>query len=85
MPLAADVDLDFLADRFELSGGLIMNAIQSAATRSAAARQPVGMVPLLRGVRDELHKQGKLVSKDDLGAFARLLDAPADASMRAKP
>jgi hypothetical protein len=85
MPLAADVDLDFLADRFELSGGLIMNAIQSAATRAAAAHQPVGMVPLLRGVRDELHKQGKLVSKDDLGAFARLLDAPADASMRAKP
>src|SRR6185369_13677683 len=83
MPLGPDVDLDFLADRFELSGGLIMNAIQSAATRSAAAHQPVGMVPLLRGVRDELHKQGKLVSRDDLGRFAQLLEAPTDAPARA--
>jgi hypothetical protein len=78
MPLGPDVDLDFLADRFELSGGLIMNAIQAAATRAAAAHQPIGMVPLLRGVRDELHKQGKLISRDDLGPFAQLLDPPHD-------
>ena len=75
MPLAADVDLDFLADRFELSGGLIMSSLQAAATRAAAAHQPVGMLPLLRAIRDELHKQGKLVSKDDLGSFATLLEA----------
>ncbi|HEX3762052.1 MAG TPA: AAA family ATPase [Kofleriaceae bacterium] len=75
MPVGADVDLDFLADRFELSGGSILNAIRSAATRAAAAHQPVGMAPLLRGVRDELHKQGKLLSAHDLGPFARLIDA----------
>jgi hypothetical protein len=43
------------------------------------------MVPLLRGVRDELHKQGKLVSKDDLGPFALQLDAPSAPSTRARP
>jgi hypothetical protein len=75
MPLAADVDLDFLADRFELPGGLIMNALRAAATRAAAAARPVDMAGLLRAVRDELHKQGKLVSRDDLGRFASLLDA----------
>ena len=67
MPLAADVDLDLLAERFELPGGLIMNSIRTAALRSAAAHQPVGMAALLRGVRDELHKQGKLLSAHDLG------------------
>jgi hypothetical protein len=85
MPLGPDVDLDFLADRFELSGGSILNAIQSAATRAAAARQPVGMAPLLRGVRDELHKHGKLISAHDLGPFARLVEASADAPARPVP
>ncbi|HEY6173798.1 MAG TPA: ATP-binding protein, partial [Kofleriaceae bacterium] len=82
MPLAGDVDLDFLADRFELAGGHIMNAIRCAATRAAATGQSVGMAPLLRGVRDELHKQGKLVSRDDLGAYAALLDAAEPSAAR---
>jgi ATPase family protein associated with various cellular activities (AAA)/winged helix domain-containing protein len=72
MPLAGDVDLDFLAERFELAGGLIMNAIRTAALRSAAAGQSVGMAALLRGVRDELHKQGKLLSAHDLAGYAQL-------------
>jgi hypothetical protein len=79
MPLASDVDLDFLADRFELSGGSILNAIRAAATRAAADRQAVGMAPLLRAVRDELHKHGKLISAHDLGPFAKLVEADASA------
>ena len=82
MPLAPDVDLDFLADRFELSGGSILNAVRSAATRAAADRQPVGMAPLLRGVRDELHKHGKLISAHDLGRYAPLLDPATGALAR---
>jgi len=64
-PLAADIDLDGLADRFELSGGSIRNAAVTAAFIAAEQRAPIGMLHLLTGVERELRKQGRLIKRDD--------------------
>ena len=44
-PLAADVDLDFLAAQFKLSGGNIKNIALAAAFLAAADGRPVAMAP----------------------------------------
>jgi AAA+ superfamily predicted ATPase len=65
LPLAADVDLPALARRFRLSGGNIRNACVSAAFFAAEDGPAVTMSHLLRAVRREHQKMGKLL-RDDL-------------------
>jgi ATPase family associated with various cellular activities (AAA) len=67
-PLAADVDLDLLAERFELTGGEIRNCWLDAAHRAVAAGCPVGMAQLAQAIGAELIKQGKPLRKSDFGA-----------------
>jgi hypothetical protein len=76
MPVGADLDLEFLADRFELSGGHIKNAVQAAALTAAAEGRPVEMKHLVQGVRWEMQKQGKLAAAAEFGPYAGLLDEP---------
>jgi len=64
-PLAADVDLDGLAARFELSGGSIRNAAVNAAFSAVEDGASIGMIHLLSGVERELRKQGRLIKRDD--------------------
>jgi SpoVK/Ycf46/Vps4 family AAA+-type ATPase len=78
MPRAPGLDLAFLAERFELSGGHIKNAVQAAALTSAAEGAEVGMGHLLHGVRWELQKQGKLAATASFGGYAGLLREPDD-------
>jgi ATPase family associated with various cellular activities (AAA) len=66
MPRAPDVDLGLLAERFELAGGHIKNAVQVAALQAASEGRAVGMAHLLTGVRWELQKQGKTVGQLEL-------------------
>ncbi|WP_437729236.1 ATP-binding protein [Sorangium sp. So ce861] len=73
MPREAGLDLAFLAERFELSGGHIKNAVQAAALAAAAEESAVGMRHLVQGVRWELQKQGKLAAAGDFGPYADLL------------
>lgn len=73
MPRAPCLDLPFLAEQFELSGGHIKNAVQAAALSAAADGAPVGMEHLLLGVRWELQKQGKLAPPASFGSYAELM------------
>lgn len=63
------IDNDFLAERFELTGGNIRNAMVSAAF--SAADRPwyrfVIMWDVLQGVRREYQKLGQLMTDQDLG------------------
>lgn len=63
------VDYDFLAERFELTGGNIKNAVLAAAF--AAADRPwfrfVTMWDVLQGVRREYQKLGQLMTNRELG------------------
>ena len=61
LPLAADVDLAWLADRFDLSGGHLRNIAVSAAFLAAADGGPVALDHLLRAARREFQNIGKVV------------------------
>jgi SpoVK/Ycf46/Vps4 family AAA+-type ATPase len=63
VPLADDVDLDFLARQFKLSGGNIKNIALAAAFLAAEDGGPVTMAHLLHAVRREFQKMGKIVSE----------------------
>jgi SpoVK/Ycf46/Vps4 family AAA+-type ATPase len=72
-PTSSDLDLDFLAEHFDLSGGTIRNAALTAAFLAAEARAPISMAPAIAALRRELHKLGRLVNPDDFGPYARLI------------
>ena len=60
VPLAADVDLNLLAERYELSGGHIKEVVLRAASLAKAAGTAVGQQHLLRSAEAEYRKLGKL-------------------------
>ncbi len=67
VPLADDVDLDDLAERFDLAGGSIRNAVVTAAYRSASeGRSKVGTDDLIAGIAAEYRKQGRLLRPGEL-------------------
>jgi SpoVK/Ycf46/Vps4 family AAA+-type ATPase len=59
-PLADDLDIDFLATQFKLSGGSIRNCSLSAAFQAADDDGVIGMRHLVRAVALEYGKQGRL-------------------------
>jgi hypothetical protein len=75
-PLADDVDFEFLADRFKLSGGSIRNCSVAAAFEAVAAGKPIGMAHLVRAVAAEYGKLGRLAVEADFGRFQAMLRDP---------
>lgn len=71
-PLAEDVDLRFLANRFEFVGGNIKNCILNAAFLAAADGDGsiMKMKHLLLAVKFELIKTGKVFTKVDFEPYA---------------
>jgi hypothetical protein len=72
-PVADDLDLDFLAERFELSGGAIRNAALAAAVIAADGCGRIGMEHLVRAVALEYAKLGRLTVEADFGPFHELV------------
>jgi hypothetical protein len=68
-PVADDVDLDLLADRFRLSGGSIRNCSLTAAFLAADAGVPIGMPQLMRAIAWELRKHGRLTLEADFAGL----------------
>jgi hypothetical protein len=68
-PLAADVDLSFLASRFELSGGSIRNASLQAAFLGASGDGIIDMGCLIGGVVREYQKLGRLLKERDFEPY----------------
>jgi hypothetical protein len=73
LPVADDVDLEFLADAFELAGGNIRSASTTAAYLAAAAGGPVTMSELITAVEQEYRKLGRLVLEREFGRYFTLL------------
>jgi len=69
LPLADDIDLDFLASAFELAGGNIRSACTTAAYLAAAAAVPVGMAEMIAAVEQEYRKLGRLVLEREFGPY----------------
>jgi hypothetical protein len=74
-PLGDDVDLDFLAVQFKLSGGAIRNCSLAAAFRAADEDSPIGMRHLIRAVAQEYAKQGRLTLEADFARFHAMVRA----------
>jgi hypothetical protein len=68
-PVAEDVDLDFLANQFKLSGGAIRNCSLAAAFRAADEGTEIEMRHLVRAVAQEYAKQGRLTLEADFERF----------------
>jgi hypothetical protein len=76
-PRAGDVDLDFLAERFKLSGGAIKNCSLAAAFQAADEDGPIAMRHLVRAVAQEYGKQGRLTLEADFERFHEVIKAGA--------
>lgn len=72
-PMAPDIDWNFLARRFELTGGTIRNAALGAAYLAAEARGAIGMREIVNAVRIELVKAGRRMPDSEFGPHAALL------------
>ncbi|SFN82735.1 ATPase family associated with various cellular activities (AAA) [Pseudobutyrivibrio sp. JW11] len=75
-PLAKDVDIRFLAEKYELVGGNIKNCILNAAFLAAAdpnAGGEVHMQHYLNAVKYEFVKVGKVFTKADFEPYADLV------------
>jgi len=59
-PVSDEIDYSFLAQQFTIAGGHIKNAVLHAAFFAAAEDQVIGMAHILRGVRREFEKMGRL-------------------------
>ncbi|MGD0862254.1 MAG: ATP-binding protein [Candidatus Limnocylindrales bacterium] len=69
LPLSDDVDLDFLARSFRVSGGSIRNIVATAAYNAAAGDRPVAMADLIRGTEREYRKLGHLSTEAEFGPY----------------
>lgn len=73
-PLDEGVDFDYLARQFEFSGGSIKNIAVAAAFMAAAEDVPVDMGHIVRAVKYETGKQGKIMRREDYGEYGFLLN-----------
>jgi hypothetical protein len=69
LPLADDLDLDFLAESFEMAGGNIRSASTTAAYLAAAGGAPVSMEQVISAVEQEYRKLGRLVLEREFGHY----------------
>ena len=72
-PVDDNIDWDFIAEKFELSGGHIKNIVLSAAFMAAAADKPINMQHLLLSAINELKKNEIVVVREDLREYADLI------------
>jgi SpoVK/Ycf46/Vps4 family AAA+-type ATPase len=66
VPRDPDLDLNLMAERFEIPGGNIRNIIVTAAYLAASNGQVVTMAHLMHGTRRELQKMGRLVDDREM-------------------
>jgi ATP-dependent 26S proteasome regulatory subunit len=73
-PVSQDLNLEFLARRFEVAGGAIRNIALAAAFLAAADGRVVTMSHLIRATRREYQKMGKVVTEGEFGEYAGLAE-----------
>jgi hypothetical protein len=73
VPVEADLDLEFLARQFRVSGGNIKNICVTAAYLAAADGRAVSMADLIRGTDREYRKLGRLTVEAEFGRYFDLV------------
>ena len=69
-PRSRDVDLDFMASRFEMAGGNIRNIALAAAFLAADDGGSVEMIHLIHATQREYQKMGKVVMEGEFDQYA---------------
>ncbi|GHJ45260.1 ATPase [Catellatospora sp. TT07R-123] len=69
LPQDEDLELEFLADSFDLSGGNIRSIAVTAAYLSAEAGRPLSMTDLVTAVHREYRKLGRLATAAEFGPW----------------
>jgi SpoVK/Ycf46/Vps4 family AAA+-type ATPase len=72
-PLGPDVDLDHLAKQFKLAGGNIRNIALLSAYLAAEDGEVIGMNQIVRAIKREYQKLGKLVTEAEFGHYLRTI------------
>jgi len=72
-PRGDDLDLDFCATAFELSGGNIRNCALLAASLASARGSAIEMRDAIHAVRREYRKLGRIVSEHEFGPYHALV------------
>jgi hypothetical protein len=73
LPVSDDIDVGFLSEAFELSGGNIRNIVLSSAFDAAEADERVAMVHLIRATAGEYRKLGRLCVEAEFGPYFSLV------------
>ena len=76
-PVAGDVDLDFLARQFKITGGVISNAALGAAFLAAAEDSPITMRHAVLSVKREFQKLGRLRTEKEFDRYWDLVSKDA--------
>ena len=74
-PVAADIDLAFLARQFTISGGNIRNIVLASAFLAAQDGGVINMEHLIRATRREYQKIGRLCTESDFGRYFEIVKA----------
>ena len=69
VPVADDLDLDFCARAFTMSGGNIRSAATTAGYLAAGADGAIGMAELISAIAAEYRKMGRLVLEREFGPY----------------
>lgn len=69
MPLSDDLDREFLASNFELSGAAIKNIAVNAAFMAASGQEVTGMKHILAALQQEYKKSGKTLGREELKEY----------------
>jgi ATPase family associated with various cellular activities (AAA) len=70
-----DIDFELLARQFRITGGSIKNIVLGAAFLAAGEREAIGLPHLLRALRREYQKMGKVLTAAELEPFEELVAA----------
>jgi hypothetical protein len=70
--LAPGLDLEFMAQNFELAGGYIRNIALTAAYFAAQERATISMKHLIMATRREFQKLGRVCVEDQFGKYGQL-------------
>jgi SpoVK/Ycf46/Vps4 family AAA+-type ATPase len=69
-PRASSLDLEFMARRFDITGGNIRNIAVAAAFLAADDGNVVTMQHLVQGTKREFQKMGKVLAENEFGSYA---------------
>ncbi|RZU48491.1 ATPase family protein associated with various cellular activities (AAA) [Krasilnikovia cinnamomea] len=75
-----DLDLDFLARQFKVTGGVISNAALGAAFLAAAEDSPITMRHAVLSMKREFQKLGRLRTEKEFDRYFDLVNRDADAA-----